>query len=970
MATFRDSCLYIIQEREFVRFREHVYKVGFSANLNQRARAYPKGSRILGAVAVRSAMARQAERMLLDILKRSTKHRPDVGAEYFEGQLHVIMTAACNVALMYPPSEPCACHDDVDDKNGTSADSLLDGDDDAPSRTASRDSAFVDSEQGIAKNKVEEGGKVQEEDVRVKESSNPSNPTREVIYEFQELFDASLTERICTSPAMKKKLASPDDGAYGMQLVETMSVAKALGGALPVSYYLDSSQEGFGRMKAEVQVDWSTGDKNKLLPYVYMQREVRGHLAAKNYWDVDMVNCQPSILLQRLDLLAIESPMLKRYVENRQECLEEIQTVCKVPRDAAKKLFLRLLYLGSPEKWRVEEHVDANIELPSWITDFSKEMHENAQALVSNPENVKLREHYRDHVAKSPQVKTTTKNPLATMLSLLLQTEERKCVCALIEAICVDQRTIGGIIHDGVHVARQEDETSVSQVLIRRWQHRIMKDTGYLVKLAVKPFELDASYLAEVVDDPWDDSFLEGHLLLSYRDLKARWEQRSFKVIQGSANYVREEKGRRHIMSEKTLQESYKHLHYIHMQTQDGSIQVTKLPFVVAWTKDALLRKYKLMMSCPPGVEVPEACYNTWDGFAAERLYNARTLDTADEPKDSEGVRAILEFVHILCNRDQEVTDYVLDWLAQIFQQPARKTEVALLLHGDQGVGKNRFTDWCTMLIGEDKCLNTSTPQTTLYGQYTNLREGKYLVVINEASSSDNMPFSNQLKDMISSPSFVCNAKYVNQNETRCYDRFIFTTNNDQVIKIENGDRRFLPIDVSSELKGRADYFARLSAIMDVADVRRDFYRHLMSRDLSRRTDWAGQRPLRVGFSNMLSTSLELEYQFIRHIVLRAEEDIEMLLDDLFEMFRTWLISNGPSNGKYFTTNLRFGHKMTKLLPNKEKPTAMAFQSIRKQRDSRGMIYRIDVQGCIKEMLARHWITMEDIPSGVDVFLA
>lgn len=800
-------------------------------------------------------------------------------------------------------------------------------------------------------------------------SKKQQQSKRDIIYEFRELIDPSLCERICKSPAIEEKLAAGDDETtvYIQQIVETLSVGKALGGYLPVCYYLDGDQEGFGRMKAEVQVEGA-----RLLPYVYIQREIRGHLASKYYWDVDMVNCQPTILLQRLDVLDIESPLLKQYVEKRQQCLEEVQTACKVSRDAAKKLFLRLLYLGCPDNWLTEQGIDPEDEtrrLPSWVDGFAKEMRVNARTFVEHPENARLRQHY---AARPPVDK---KNPVATMLSLLLQTEERKCVCALVEAICADGCDIGGIIHDGVHVAKAGDSKEglpISSAQIKRWQHLINRDTGYYaIKLSVKPFERDPSYLSREVaetqeDSFWDDSFLNGKFLLPYKDMKEKWELRSFKVI-STASYVREEKpvghdnGRR-LMSDKLLHDAYKHVQYLSINRTAGIISIQQHPFIPAWTRDNLIRSYKSIVAKPPPEEVPEGCYNTFNGFAAGRyrVSAGRMVDT-----DSADVQALIDFVHILCNRDQEVADYLLDWVAQILQQPSRKIGISIILRGDQGVGKNRFTDICCRLLGSDKSLETSSPQNILYGQYTSLREGRFLIVINEASGGDNIPFSGPLKDMITAPSFVSNAKYVNLYPMDCYARFIFTTNNDHCIKLEPGDRRFLIIDVSSELKDDAEFFGRLSKIIDDPHALHEFYCYLMQRDLARRTDWSRQRPHREGFTDMLLASLDYEYQFLRDFVVTVAREnkriVRLLLDELYEKFKQWLEDKGPTHGKHNTNNLKFAHKVSKLVAQGPR-TKTGFNSLTKHKVTAGSLYRIDVPGFLHEMQAKRWITAEDAP--------
>lgn len=94
------SYLYIVHEREFIRHHIEVYKVGYTSNLSQRMCQYPKGSIALMMVAVPRSKAQTAEAMLLAACRKAAqlKQRRDIGAEYFEGPIAVIMELVCMAA--------------------------------------------------------------------------------------------------------------------------------------------------------------------------------------------------------------------------------------------------------------------------------------------------------------------------------------------------------------------------------------------------------------------------------------------------------------------------------------------------------------------------------------------------------------------------------------------------------------------------------------------------------------------------------------------------------------------------------------------------------------------------------------------------------------------------------------------------------------------------------------------------------
>ena len=81
------------------------------------------------------------------------------------------------------------------------------------------------------------------------------------------------------------------------------------------------------------------------------RREIRGTISSKNYKDIDIVNCRPNIYFQIAKVLKVKCPVLKRYVKNRNQILEEVQNHYNVSRDTAKELFIWLLYLGGFKNW-------------------------------------------------------------------------------------------------------------------------------------------------------------------------------------------------------------------------------------------------------------------------------------------------------------------------------------------------------------------------------------------------------------------------------------------------------------------------------------------------------------------------------------------------------------------------------------------------------------------------------------------
>ena len=121
-----------------------------------------------------------------------------------------------------------------------------------------------------------------------------------------------------------------------------------------------------------------------------IRREIRHTLARDNYIDIDVENCHPVILYQICDAYNIECKYLKFYIDNRTEILNEVMTKYNVNKEAAKQLFIQLLYFGTFESW-CENHNISDNEPLRFISKFKTELNMIGEIIVSrNPKLCKV----------------------------------------------------------------------------------------------------------------------------------------------------------------------------------------------------------------------------------------------------------------------------------------------------------------------------------------------------------------------------------------------------------------------------------------------------------------------------------------------------------------------------------------------------------------------------------------------------
>lgn len=77
--------IYLLKEREFIKTKEHIYKVGMTKKENhERFNQYPKGSVLLFQMICNNC--KNMEKLVLTKFKETFKQRKDIGNEYFEGE--------------------------------------------------------------------------------------------------------------------------------------------------------------------------------------------------------------------------------------------------------------------------------------------------------------------------------------------------------------------------------------------------------------------------------------------------------------------------------------------------------------------------------------------------------------------------------------------------------------------------------------------------------------------------------------------------------------------------------------------------------------------------------------------------------------------------------------------------------------------------------------------------------------------
>lgn len=165
--------------------------------------------------------------------------------------------------------------------------------------------------------------------------------------------------------------------------------------------------------------------------------------------------------------------------------------------------------------------------------------------------------------------------------------------------------------------------------------------------------------------------------------------------------------------------------------------------------------------------------------------------------------------VNQLCgtNTDNKISTFVLDWIADIIQNPASLPGTALLLISTRhGVGKDLFRQFISRMIGV-VLTNSFTNVRDLVGEMNGDQADKLLITVNEVGEGDGNNAVNVIKGLITAETKRIRKLYENGASIDNYARLMFFSNKKTSMSIENSDRRICAIICKNNHAQKASYF-------------------------------------------------------------------------------------------------------------------------------------------------------------------
>ena len=228
-------------------------------------------------------------------------------------------------------------------------------------------------------------------------------------------------------------------------------------------------------------------------------------------------------------------------------------------------------------------------------------------------------------------------------------------------------------------------------------------------------------------------------------------------------------------------------------------------------------------------------------------------------------VRPWLDHVEYLFPSDED-RNYLLDFMAHVWQRRGRKIRWSPIIIGNQGVGKDLFLRPLTKGLGVANYRQVE-PQMLL-GRFMDFYENE-LVIVEEVSRMDRGDIYEKMKAVISgtaSDTVTVEKKFEPAYEVPNVVNFIFFSNHGDALSLSHDDRRFFVI--SSPATARPDsYYASLADhFYKEREGWRAVLRWLLQRDLS-----AFQPDARPKFTDAKAEMIESSQPYY---VLWLEEEL------------------------------------------------------------------------------------------------
>lgn len=621
------------------------------------------------------------------------------------------------------------------------------------------------------------------------------------------------------------------------------------------------------------------------------------------YHDIDISNCHPVLLSQYCHDNGLSCPVLNEFVADRNKfTLDVLQELNDGGGEAMEKgeVKRRLIsYIYGKEK--------------PIITSGKAEQFYLEMERIRNTA-MKLEPKYVRCVKAKSNIDTLRGdyNIEGRVMSLVLNDMECEVLMSMKKYMDINNHTVGVLCFDGLCVEKDSIPAGKVDSILRECEKFVLDDVGKKITLVLK--EMD-----EGVEIPEDFN------VSNYSLVKEKFETNNFKCRTPPIFY-NTERGRLQMLTKSDFITLHEDIFY---KDSDGN----EKSFIKTWLYDPNKRQYTGVEWVPPPLKATEGCYNSWEGFEVEKVAPC-------EEDEAPGLKVILDHILLLSDGDVECYNYIIKWLAHLFQYPSEKNNTALCFRSKQGIGKDMFHAFLSSLIGSEMTGNTVHAKRDIFGDFNSYLSRKILITLNEFSGSVGFKYDNPLKELITGETVKIRRMRTSPVVEGSFLRLMFFTNNDFPVRITRDDRRFFVVDINQPIPGK-EYFDSLHKVFSNKRSQRGFYEFLLRQDIDG-FDWTKDKPETAFLEDLKAVAVDKELSFLKDLIREKCSDgvkkLNVTAKEVLGLFMSYCTSMGVS---YSTNPVKLGIKIKKY----------GIAGIVKKRNKKGVFYCFDIDKCVESLI-------------------
>ncbi len=405
---------------------------------------------------------------------------------------------------------------------------------------------------------------------------------------------------------------------------------------------------------------------------------------------------------------------------------------------------------------------------------------------------------------------------------------------------------------------------------------------------------------------------------MNYKKIKQQFELNHFKCMNPICFYTLTSDGKYEIKTKKQLEDTYQNVEYpVKIENK-----LKKLSFIDSWLFDPLMRQYERVVFLPPPLPLPPNCFNLWDGFVIEKEPPVSCLKYKTELDN------IYNHFQLVFG---ECYEYIMKWIAMLFQKPGEKPLVCNIIKSKQGLGKGLVFELLQAMIGAKYCYLTQKSEQHVLGTVNCMIEGKLLVVLDEMNYSVSKKCEESIKDLITNPLVDIKRLFISPYESQNHMHMFVYSNQDFPWVIPEGDRRCNAVDRAQAVIPDRAYFNTLGNYINNKPVMRALFQNFMCMNISEYDPRA--KPETEFTKELQELSRPIEIEFFINLIILTDHDVLYSSTTLYSMFTEF-------KEKYFpgSTNYKPSHKIFTL-----KIKNYNIDGLIKKHTKRGTIYQLEI---------------------------